>query len=52
MGKSYFENTFSKEEASEGVRVSSRERLMTGIYIIMVYQGNGHQRKEKVMIKN
>jgi hypothetical protein len=52
MGKSLFERSFSKEEAGEGARISPREKLMTGIYILMINQGNGHQRKEKVMIKN
>jgi hypothetical protein len=52
MGKSLYENSFSKEDAAEGVKVSPRERLTAGMYIIVVNHGNGHQRKEKVMIKN
>jgi len=50
MGRSMFDNSFSSELASEGVRISSKESL-NGIYFILVNQGN-LQREERVVIKN
>jgi len=52
MGKPLYNNSFSKQEAQQGVRITTKETLVNGIYIIMVNQGAKHKHEEKIMIIN
>jgi hypothetical protein len=51
MGRSYYKNTFSKEEAQTGAQITPSGTLINGMYIFIINQGR-KTIKEKVMIKN
>jgi hypothetical protein len=47
MGRSLYENLFSKEEAEQGAHIAPKETLNNGIYIIVV-----NKEKKRIVIKN
>ncbi|HET9487321.1 MAG TPA: PA14 domain-containing protein [Chryseosolibacter sp.] len=50
MGKTYYQKTVSKDAFTNGVPLTTQERLGKGIYIILIQQGN-KSRKQTIIVK-
>jgi hypothetical protein len=51
MGRSYYQNTFSRQELQDGAKIRPASSMMNGMYVLIINQGR-YSVKEKVIIKN